>query len=46
MTDVEEQGRDGSVAFDMDHAQVVGKVALPGADKEQPMEKEKRVTDG
>lgn len=37
-TDVEEQGRDGGVAVDVDHAQEVGQVALSGAHKEQPLE--------
>lgn len=36
MTNVEEQCRDGGVAVDMDHAQVVGQVALSGAHEEQP----------
>lgn len=45
-TDVEEKGRDGGVAFHVDHAQVVGEVALPGADKEQPAEKERCATGG
>lgn len=40
-TDVEEQGRDGSVAVDMDHAQGVGQVALSGAHEEQPFETQK-----
>ena len=35
-TDVEEQGGDGSVVGDMDHAQVVRQVALSGAHEEQP----------
>lgn len=37
-TDVEEQGRDGGVAVDMDHAQEVGQVAFSGAHEEQPLE--------
>lgn len=35
-TDIEEQGGDGSVAVDVDHAQVVRQVALSGAHEEQP----------
>lgn len=35
-TDVEEQGGDGSVVGDMDHAQVIRQVALSGAHEEQP----------
>lgn len=38
MTDVEEQGGDGSVAVDVDHAQVVGQVAFSGAHEEKPFE--------
>lgn len=37
-TDVEEQGRDGGVAADMDHAQEVWQVAFSGAHEEQPLE--------
>lgn len=36
MTDVEEQCGDGSVAGDVDHAEVVWEMALPGAHEEQP----------
>lgn len=35
-TDIEEQGRDGGVAGDVNHAQVVWQVALSGAHEEQP----------
>ena len=35
-TDVEEQGRDGCVAFDVDHAQDLGQLALPRPHEEQP----------
>lgn len=38
MTDVEEQGGDGSVAVDVDHAQEVGQVAFSGAHEEEPLE--------
>lgn len=38
LTDVEEQGGDGSVAVDVDHGQVVGQVALSRAHEEQPFE--------
>lgn len=46
MTDVEEEGGNGSVALDVDHAQVVGKVALPGTDEEQPAGTENSATGG
>lgn len=36
MTDVEEQRWDRGVTGDMDHAQVVWEMALPGAHEEQP----------
>lgn len=39
-TDVEEQCRNGSVAVDVDHAQVVGQVALSGAHEEEPFEEQ------
>lgn len=39
-TDVEEQRRNRSVAVDMDHAQVVGQVALSGAHEEEPFDKQ------
>lgn len=42
MTDVEEQGRNGGVAVDVDHAQVVGQVALSGAHKKQPFDTKKK----
>lgn len=45
MTDVEEQGGDGSVAVDVDHAQGVGQVALSGAHEEQPLETQKYATE-
>lgn len=35
-TDIEEQGRDGGEAANMNHAQVVWQMAFSGAHKEQP----------
>lgn len=39
-TDVEEQRRNGGVAVDMDHAEVVGQVALSGAHEEEPFDEQ------
>lgn len=39
-TDVEEQRRDGGVAVDMDHAQVVRQVTLSGAHEEEPFDEQ------
>lgn len=36
-THSEEQSRDGSAAFDVNHGQQTGEVALSGSGKEQPM---------
>lgn len=36
MTDIEEQRGDRGVTGDVDHAQVVWEMALPGAHEEQP----------
>lgn len=36
-TDVEEQGGDGGVAVNVDHAQEVGQVTLSGAHEEEPL---------
>lgn len=35
-TDIEEQGRDGGEACDVNHAQIIWQVALSGAHEEQP----------
>lgn len=42
MTDVEEEGRNGSVAMDVDHAQEVRQVSLSGAHEEQPVHEKKQ----
>lgn len=44
MTDIEEQRGDRGVTGDVDHAQVVWEMALPGAHEEQPVETHKHTS--
>lgn len=39
--DVEEQGRDGSVAANVDHAECVGQLTFSGSHKKQPGDKQR-----